>query len=991
MKSFKNQPFQGIILFLFLFLFTTNLNAQLTLSAQSDAATEISAVANFDYQTVPGDPLNARIYTLTNGLRVYMTVYKDKPSIQANIAVRAGSKNDPNETTGLAHYFEHMMFKGTKNFGTLSYEKEAKMIEEIESLYENYRTIPFEKEAEREAIFKIIDSISYEASKLAIPNEYDKLMSMIGSSGTNAYTSQDQTVYLENIPANQIENWAKIQADRFSNPVLRLFHTELETIYEEKNMTLANDSRKVNTALLEGLFQKHNYGKQTTIGSQEHIKNPSMKNINWFFNHYYGPNNIAICLSGDFDPDYMIQIIDKYFGPLKPSNVPKYDFEKEENINTPIIKEVIGPDAENMVIGYRFAAANSNETDKLVILSNLLSNRDAGLIDLNLNKKQKVLRAYAYPLQMADYSVLILGGSPKQNQTLEQVQELLLKQINLVKNGEFEEWMIQAIVNDLKLSQMRSYENNSSRASAFVNSFIMDIPWEQRVDYFNRLGNITKADIIEFANKYLNQNYVAVYKKTGVDNSYKKIKKTKLTPIFINRDVASDFYKSIQAQKVGNIAPVYVDYSTDISHSSINKTLPLLYKHNDENQTFSLYYVIPMGTNHNKKLSLAIDYLQYLGSSKLSSEQLQQELFKFGASYSVRSGEDEVYVSLSGLSENFEPALLLFESLLTDPQPNAEALNNLVSDILKSRENAKKNVQSIFRALSTFGIYGPKSPSTHILSETELKAVKADELVSILKNITSFEHKILYYGSHDLTAVEAILTKHHKIPNTLAKIPSETKFIQLPTNKNKVFVVDFPAKQSQILMLSRSDKFNPAFVPTIRLFNEYFGGSMNSIVFQELRESRALAYTARSIYQTPSKKGRYNYSNGYIGTQYDKMDEALSSMIGLMDNMPLSEKSFSLANQSLDQTIRNTRTTKQSVLFTYLANQKLGVDHDLNKDVFEALPKLTFNDIKGFQTKYMKGTKKTILVFGDKNEIDLKMLKKYGKVKFLTLEEIFGY
>ncbi|MCD8134955.1 MAG: insulinase family protein, partial [Parabacteroides gordonii] len=221
----------------------------------------------FKYETVPNDPMKARIYTLDNGLKVYLTVNKETPRIQTYIAVRVGGKNDPAETTGLAHYFEHLMFKGTQKFGTQNYEMEKPMLDQIEQLFEVYRKTT--DEGERKAIYHQIDSISYEASKYAIPNEYDKLMSAIGANGTNAYTGFDMTVYTEDIPSNQIDNWAKIQADRFENNVIRGFHTELETVYEEKNMSLTSDGRKVYEAVLNALFPDHPYGTQTVLGTQE--------------------------------------------------------------------------------------------------------------------------------------------------------------------------------------------------------------------------------------------------------------------------------------------------------------------------------------------------------------------------------------------------------------------------------------------------------------------------------------------------------------------------------------------------------------------------------------------------------------------------------------------------------------------------------------------------------------------------------------------------
>ena len=348
------------------------------------AASASGAISkNYRYETVPNDPFKARIYTLDNGLKVYLTVNKEAPRIQTYIAVRVGGKNDPAETTGLAHYFEHLMFKGTKQFGTQNYEAEKPLLDQIEQQFEIYRKTT--DEGERKAIYHRIDSLSYEASKLAIPNEYDKLMAAIGADGTNAYTSFDQTVYEDNIPSNQIENWAKIQADRFENCVIRGFHTELETVYEEKNMSLTKDPRKVYEAVLSSLFPHHPYGTQTVLGTQENLKNPSITNIKNYHSTWYVPNNMAICLSGDLDPDQTIATIDKYFGNMKPNtNLPKLNLPKETPITTPIVREIFGPDAESLTLAWRFPGAN-NKFEVLQVISQILYNGKSGLIDLDLN------------------------------------------------------------------------------------------------------------------------------------------------------------------------------------------------------------------------------------------------------------------------------------------------------------------------------------------------------------------------------------------------------------------------------------------------------------------------------------------------------------------------------------------------------------------------------------------------------------------------------
>ncbi|MDR2841355.1 MAG: insulinase family protein, partial [Paludibacter sp.] len=664
----------------------------------------ISSCCNqYKYESVAGDPLNTRIYTLDNGLKVYMSVYKDAPRIQTYIAVRAGGKNDPAETTGLAHYLEHLLFKGTPNFGTMDFEKEKPLLDSITNLFEIYRSTT--DVLERQAIYRQIDAVSQEASKYAIANEYDKLMATIGAGGTNAHTSEDETVYQEDIPSNQIENWAKIQADRFENPVFRLFHTELETVYEEKNRSMNHDGFRLWETVYALLYPNYPYGTQTVIGTQEHLKNPSLVNIQNYFNKYYIPNNMAITMSGDFNPDEAIKIIDKYFGKLKRGeDVVQPEF-IDQPFTAPVEKTIFGKDADELVLAYRIDAKNPTEILKLRLLDMVLTNGHAGLIDLNVKQKQLLLSAGSQPDILAENQALLLMATPKEGQTLEQARDILLEQVEKLKNGDFPDWLLPAVVNDFKLSEIRGMESNVSRASAMYKSFINQTNWADEVAELDNMAKLTKEDIVAFANEKLANNYVIVYKKHGKTDEI-EIDKPTISPIDVNRDSVSRFVQDIQSAKVNPINPVFVDYKNEITFLTSNNNVPVLYKKNTENVLFELNYVYDMGSDNDKELALAITYLSYLGTDKYSSEQIKEEFYKLGCNYSVSSSTDRLYVSLNGLAENMTAALQLFEHLLNNVVVNPDAYQNLVGDILKSRIDAKLNHNTNFSRLRAYGMFG---------------------------------------------------------------------------------------------------------------------------------------------------------------------------------------------------------------------------------------------------------------------------------------------
>lgn len=936
------------------------------------------------------DPLQTRVYTLQNGLKVFMSVNKEEPRIQTYIAVKAGSKNDPADATGLAHYLEHMLFKGTDKFGTQDFAKEAELIDKIEELYETYRATTDEQE--RKKLYRIIDSVSYLASQYAIANEYDKMVGAIGSKGTNAYTSVEQTVYINNIPSNQLEKWLTLEAERFRFPVLRLFHTELEAVYEEKNISLDEDSYQAYEALLAGLFQKHSYGTQTTIGTVEHLKNPSLKKIREYYNTYYVPNNMAICMSGDFNPDEAIEMIEKHFGSFKKGDVPVFEVPEESPIKAPVVKEITGPDAEFVMIGFRLPGSASRDALIARVVSSLLYNQTAGLIDLNLIQEQKVLGAAAYDQIMKDYSMLMLEGENKENQTLEEVAELLLKQTENLKNGNFPDWLPQAVAKDYKLAQIKQLQSNSSRAHLLVEAFIHDIPVHEYLQQPELMESVSKEEIIAFAKKYLNDNYVVVYKREGEPGFVQKVVKPEITEIAVNREAESDFQKNLLAIKTPDIEPVFVDYKKDLQHTTLACQAPLVSTPNKESQLFNLLYVTEMGSNHDKLLPLAAEYLNFLETDKYTSTALKQELFKLGCSFTVSSSEERTYITLSGLQESFEPALELFEHLLANAKPNEEALQNLLSDELKNRSDAKKNKGAIlWGGLYNYAKYGPKSYFNQVLSNEALMQVTSAQLLAIIHSLTGYQHTIMYYGPERPEHIASLLNTYHKPPQPLKDLLPEPVYPVQNITGTQVFMAEYDMKQAEILFYTNAGPFDVSLLPIASLYNEYFGGGMSSIVFQEIREARALAYSVFSTYSIADRKDKRNSNYAYIGTQADKLPDAMLNMYKLMKELPHSERNFELSKEAALQKIRTSRLTRTGLLFDYLNNQKKGIDYDVRKDIFEKIQTFTFDDMKSFHAQHIRNANYHIMVLGKKTELDMNTLKKYGKIQSLSLEEIFGY
>lgn len=945
------------------------------------------------YETVKNDPQDTKIYTLDNGLKVYMSVNKETPRIQTYIAVKVGSKNDPAETTGLAHYFEHLMFKGTEQFGTTDYAAEKPMLDQIEALFEQYRST--ENEAQRQAIYHKIDSISYEASKIAIPNEYDKLMSLIGAKGTNAWTSNDETVYVEDIPSNQIDNWARIQADRFRNNVIRGFHTELETIYEEKNMSLTQDNRKMFETLLATLYPNHPYGKQTTLGSQEHLKNPSITNVKKYHDEYYVPNNIAICVSGDFDPDEMVAAIEKYFGDWQPNpSVPKLEIVPEKPITSPIVKDIYGLESEYMYMAWRLPGSSDIKTSAVSnIAQSILYNGSCGLMDLDITQQQKAMMLGASSLGMADYGGFIVIGYPKEGQKLEDLRTLALEEIAKLKSGDFDESLIAATINNLKLDEMRSLESNSSRARRYVDAFISGIDWKDAAGELERLEAVTKEDIVKFANEYLgDDNYTVLYKRIGEDKTVKKISAPKITPIVSNRDAVSDFVKEIQNSEVKPIEPVFVDFSNDMAKFELKKGAEILYKKNTLNDIFTIEFNYNYGIADNPALYYAADYVDYLGTASMSKEEFASKMYELGCDYTFNVGMYSSRIRLSGLSENMEEAIKLYENMLLGAVGDDTILDNLKKDVIKTRNDNKKSQSNCFSALQLYLIYGPECVKKRALSDEAILSFRSDDILSAVKDVLDKGHEILYYGPMKTGDLEGVLKGSHHVAEGAEILPERyDKVLQTP--ESKVFLAQYDAKQLYYMQYSnRGETFDPFEAAGINMYNEYFGGGMNAIVFQEMREARGLAYSASATLVTPY----YNIDDSYkylavIATQNDKMRSAIEAFDSIINDMPESEAAFQIAKEAIIGRMRTSRTTGMSVLRLYQSCRRLGLGEPMNKQVFHDLQTLELNDVVKVQQKWVKDRTYQYAILGDIKDLDTKYLSTLGQVKVLTLEDIFGY
>ncbi|MBO47033.1 MAG: hypothetical protein CMJ96_09095 [Planctomycetes bacterium] len=978
---------------------------QITTSSVSTDLTESEAVVDFSsgsesqsptsgrhYRRInqpdPVDLMDVAIFQLDNGLTIYLTENHEEPRFYAEVVIRAGAKNDPEDATGLAHYLEHLLFKGTQELGTVDYEKEKPHLDRITELYEQHYS---ETDAEkRKEIYAEINAESQLAAQYAVPNEIDKLYQSMGASFKNAGTGQEVTIYQVNLPSNRLQQWAQIESHRlFGTPVFRLFHSELEVVYEEKNRALDNKSQLIRDAVYQRVYKKHPYSR-SILGTVEHLKKPSLVKIYDFFKTYYVPNNMAICISGDIDIEKTIQIIADNFNHWEPRSLPEFKQWQEDPIDGVERVTVQYQGEEYVMIAFRTVPQNHPDAEALMLFDMILDNATAGLINLNLNQQQKVRKAGSRPLLSNDYGSQELWGIPKKDQSLEEVEQLLLEQITLIKQGQFENWIIPAIVTDFKTSQKAGLENNESRAGAMRGAFLASQDWHYTVRSIERMEKLTKEDVVVVANKYFGDNYVVGY-RIDAQHELPQVEKPPIDPIEMDPTRQSAFAASIMAIPVNEIKPVFIKPDQDYQIVDYYPGVKLYHSKNPVNDLFTLTFSFDIGKLHNQKLGAAALLLDKSGTSQFSAPELKKEWYKLGSDFGLQAGDQSTSFTVSGLDENFGRTLALALNLVKHSQVDQATLQELIQIILANREDAKKNYRAVAQAMAEYNLYGDKSSMLRMISNEKISQLTVPELTKTIADLLSYRHTISYVGSLSVVELQNQLRQHHLLEGKLQPPPSYEFFVQRRPEETEIYLFDKEMAQAYTRIDFGDDVYDEAKRPAINLYNEYFDGGMSGVVFQELREARALAYASYARYAPGSRTGEQNQMVAIVLCQADKTAEAVEAFIGLIDNLPISEERFAIGKEAIINRYKTAKVGFREVIGAVRRWEYQGLEVDPRVNRYQQIQQSDLDLMLNFHRTNITKRKKLISIVGDKSKIDMEALARHGKITEISLDQIFVF
>jgi predicted Zn-dependent peptidase len=933
---------------------------------------------------LPSDLMQTTIHRLPNGLTVYLSPNHEVPRISAWIAVRAGSTMDPADSTGLAHYLEHMNFKGTTSIGTLDYEKEKPHLDRITELYEQH--FRSKDPAERERIYKEIDKENIEAEKYEVPNEISKMYKRLGFKGLNAFTSNEETVYHVDLPSNRAEAWAKLESERFAHPVFRLFQNELEVVYEEKNRTMDNMEEPLYEALNKQLYKLHPYGTQTTIGTIEHLKNPSLAHMYGFFDTYYHPNNMAIVLAGDFDRRQMLELVTRYFGGWKPQTLPQpktWPLPKPQGRES---VEVKYEGEEKVFISWLTVPREHADADALRVMDMLMDNSVAGLINLDLVQAQKVKAAgsgISFYNDAGDWGVWAVT---KKGQTLEEAEALLMAEVDKLKAGGFSEDDIKAVITNYEVSEKAQLESNEARASEMADSFVHLEPWPVTAGRLERLRRVSKADVVRVAGLYLGSDRVAAFRRNAKPE-IPNIAKPGFTKVDIDPARESAFAREIYALPAKPLAPRWLEEGRDYTLTALPSGRLTAAK-NPFNDLFQLAWVFERGRRHERGLCAALDLLELSGAGKSSAEEFKKKLFGLGTSLSYSCGEWQSSVYLTGLDANLWPSLQLMNERFSAPNIEPDMLKRMAEVQIGAHADAKKDPDSVYNALQEFALRGKDSGVLNELSDQELLALKTEGLRRLMQEFMGYQRRTAYVGNREPSELAKLLEEPGR---RYRPAPAHTPMRYLKPARPEVFLTDRDMVQAQVGVFAADGILDPERVVDYSFFSNYLGGGMNSVIFQEVREARSLAYAAWGGYEYAGHKGDENMVYGGLGCQADKTVEATALLGDLVKSPPWSEQRFLDSAKAIEENYRANPISFRSIPGALLGWQDQGIaGGDPRPRRFERALKYRLEDLKAF-AQHLKDKVLTIYVLGSRDHVGADGLKKLGDFQEEKLEQIFPY
>ena len=868
----------------------------------------------------PEIKLDVKEFRLKNGMLFLVVERHATPQLACHLSIRAGSALEESGRTGIAHMLEHMMFKGTKNFGTMDPQKDQALQDQIEAAYQVVISEEGKRNPDRSLIrakLKEMEQRRLEVQKIYVPQAFSSQLGMNGAVRVNAFTSKDETQYFMSVPSDMVEQWFSIVSEQLFEPAWREFYVEKEVVQREWAFRYVNNPDGAAWLDLHATaYTAHPY-RNPTIGWKSDMDKFNAKDAMAFHRAYYHPTNAVVALVGDVTLEKAKQLAEVYFerypaGNPAPETVTQEPPQKGPRKSVRFLK---GARTPNVLIGFHGARMGTKDFDALDAMAMVLSYGRGARMTQEIANRGLAVEAWAHNLDNRYGGMAILGGSPNEPEEIkhgalseeerrqaylmacENLEKILLAQMERLKTEPISNRELERIKKLNYRDFMERMRANESLAMALATTEVQ-VGWPYLLSYPDRIDRVTSQEIQAAVERYLTEeNKTTVFVIPGgtpesPPETYEEVRSLSGSAArmdFKPKDFTNHSnYPTPQGWKHPlsfERRPSKIPYEK--AELSTVESVPVFYLPDRSLPLVDLTLLIRAGSVdvNDEKLGLTMilnDSLIQGGAGELSPQELAVTLDENAMRLSFSVNEEETLMKISVLKGDWDKGLSLLRDVLTRPKFEERVVQVSKEQILTALKRQGEDARAVsMREAMIWHFKGHVYGRDPLGALATIPGITQQDLGDFLKRVVVPSNMVVAVaGDIEKTAVlESLAKLFRSLPQGS---PQERNLPEPPETGPVLALIHKPGQlQSQVTLALRSvQRTHPDFWKLSLLVNLFGGG--DSLLFTRLRENLGLVY---STFFTQSYKWKAGTLIGHIGAKGDKTSLALEETVKIMDSL----------------------------------------------------------------------------------------------------------
>lgn len=921
-------------------------------------------------ESLAGDPMAVTVHRLKNGLTVYLSPDRTAPRIQAYVLFRAGSRHDPPGAAGLSHVLEHMLFRGTESLGTTDYDRERPALEHIRALYDQLAAAG---DDQRDSIVRQIATETAAASRFAVPNDFVDTLEAIGGRHIGAWVTMEAMAYHADIPSNRLEDWARLESDRFQHAVFRLYYPEIGALLE--GLRDDNDVRSRQLAASRrGLFSGHLYARPTP-GTIATLSRQPFSTMVDYFHTWFVPNNAAIVLAGNIDRDHALNILERAFATWEPRPLPQFSPPPPAKLQKPVHTRIPTSSSVSLSVSWQTVPIGHPDELPLRVFDQLFSR----LIARRLRAGHDITAIGSHIRFLHQAGVWGAQSDVRNEAQLDRALAIIDDLIAAIQRGDFTDQELAAVKLHMALARQRAVTDNDHRALRIARSFFHGESWPEHLAKEDALMRIDRDEIIAVARRYLGKNRVVV---KSVPGAIPEVTTGKLpaSALSLSPGRQSALGKAVRDRAIVPLQPRFLYPGRDYERAATAHG-PLVAAKNPVGDEFSLTLAFATGKARSTPLCAALDAVTYAGTAAgKSAGERRDSWYQLGLAVTHRCDADRVTISISGPDAAFEQDIDKVFQWLLAPAWTSAAFSRFRIHYAQDRELSPLIEPRARRDLREAALYRQNGRWSWAPTAAEIAAMTPQRVRVLIAALLATEAHVTYLGPRPAAGVKRILDANLPPPAKPAS-GQPARRPALAPRRPRILAVNWPGASTATVNVYLALPAKPENQLKVRLIRAYLKDRLHAAAEPSLAAGATVAVTF-GVAPEPA----LSVIEISMTVPPAAIDRAVSTALALM-RAPPDAGDLARARAQLDKHFRTLWITPADVPATVDKWFRAGFAGDPRPARFQSLATMTTSDLAPLVAK-LAGTAPIVTLFGDLSGTRPRAIPGLGEIEWVTPDDI---